>query len=94
MIIIGLTGGFGTGKSFVATQFKGLGARVIDADKIGHRLFKKDSATYKRIVAAFGGKKILRGDLLIDRAALAAIVKVIPPNSTSFDPSVDLGIVA
>jgi dephospho-CoA kinase len=73
MRIAGLTGGFGSGKSFVASLFKRLGAGVIDADKIGHRALKKGSAAYKRVIAAFG-KKILKPDLSIDRKALAGIV--------------------
>jgi dephospho-CoA kinase len=70
MRIVGLTGGFGAGKSFVASIFKKLGAKAVDADKLGHRALKKGSAVYKKIVAAFG-KKILKADLSIDRKALA-----------------------
>ena len=73
MRIVGLTGGFGTGKSFVASLFKRLGAKVIDADKLGHKALKKSSTAYKRVVATFG-KKILKPDLSIDRKALAGIV--------------------
>jgi dephospho-CoA kinase len=73
MRIVGLTGGFGAGKSFVASVFKKLGAKVVDADKLGHKALKKGSATYKKVVAAFG-KKILDSHSLIDRKALAGIV--------------------
>lgn len=73
MRIVGLTGGFGSGKSFVASLFKKLGAKVVDADKLGHKALKMGSAVYKRIVAAFG-KKILFPDLSINRKALAGIV--------------------
>ncbi|MDP2929749.1 MAG: dephospho-CoA kinase [Candidatus Omnitrophota bacterium] len=73
MRIVGLTGGFGTGKSFVASLFKRLGATVIDVDKLGHKALKRGSSTYKRVVAAFG-KKILNPDLSINRRALAGIV--------------------
>ena len=73
MRIVGLTGGFGSGKSFVASLFRRLGAKVVDADKLGHKAMKKGSATYKRIVAAFR-KKILLPDLSIDRRSLADIV--------------------
>ncbi len=69
MTIIGLTGGFGTGKSFVASVFKALGAEVIDADRLAANALKKEKRAYKRIVAAFG-EDILnaRGD--IDRRLL------------------------
>ena len=40
-LIVGLTGGFGVGKSSVAQLFKNLGADVIDADKIAHDAMKK-----------------------------------------------------
>ena len=35
-VIVGLTGGFGTGKSTVARFFEELGACVVDADKLAH----------------------------------------------------------
>ncbi len=73
MRVVGITGGFGSGKSFVASLFEKWGARVIDADKLGHRALNKGSAAYRRIVAAFGNK-ILNRDLSINRKALAAIV--------------------
>jgi len=73
MRIVGLTGGFASGKSFVASLFRKMGARVIDADKLGHKALKNGSAAYKRIVAAFG-KKILKPNHSIDRKALAGIV--------------------
>ena len=73
MRIVGLTGGFGSGKSFVASLFKRLGAKVVDADKLGHKALKRGSAAYKKVVAAFG-KKILFPDLSINRKALAGIV--------------------
>lgn len=73
MRIVGLTGGFGTGKSFVASLFRGLGAKIVDADRLGHRALKKGSAAYKKVVTAFG-KKILKPDLSIDRRALGGVV--------------------
>jgi dephospho-CoA kinase len=73
MRIIGLTGGFGSGKSFVASLFKDLGANIIDADKLGHKALGKGSDAYKKIVAAFG-ENILKPDLSINRKALGDIV--------------------
>lgn len=73
MPIIGLTGGFGTGKSFVASSFKKLGAKIIDADKLAHRTLKKGSAAYKRIIATFG-RPVLGANGSINRKALAGIV--------------------
>ncbi len=41
MKVIGLTGSFGTGKTYVASVFRSLGAKVIDADKIAHSVIRK-----------------------------------------------------
>ena len=92
MRIIGLTGGFGSGKSFVASLLKRLGAKVVDADKLGHKALKKGSTTYKRVVAAFG-KKILAPDHSIDRKALAGIVFVNRKNLSKLNRIVHPGII-
>lgn len=73
MKVIGLTGSFGTGKTFVASVFKSLGARVIDADLIAHRVIRKNSRAYKKIVRAFG-KDILTPGTGIDRKKLGKSV--------------------
>jgi dephospho-CoA kinase len=73
MRIIGLTGGIGSGKSTVAQYLKGLGAEVIDLDKVGHEIQKKGSTAYEQLVKAFG-QKILAADGEIDRAILGKIV--------------------
>jgi dephospho-CoA kinase len=73
MIVIGVTGGMGTGKSFVASELGSLGARVIDADKLAHECLKKSAFTYKKIIREFG-KGILDSRGNIDRKKLAAVV--------------------
>ena len=74
MKIIGLTGGFGTGKSFVTSILKKyFGAKVFDADKIAHDLIKKGRPSYQKIIAPFG-KDILNSRRIIDRKKLARIV--------------------
>lgn len=73
MEIIGLTGSFGTGKTFAASIFKSLGAEVLDADKFAHDAIKKGTKAYKNIVAAFGGD-ILDKKRSIDRRRLGGIV--------------------
>ena len=73
MKIIGLTGSFGTGKTFVASIFRSLGAKVIDADRIAHGVIRKGNPEYKRIVKSFG-KEILNEKKEIDRAKLGAVV--------------------
>ena len=73
MKIIGLTGSFGTGKTFVASIFRSLGAKVIDADRIAHGVIRKGKPEYNRIVKSFG-KEILNEKKEIDRAKLGAVV--------------------
>ena len=50
-----------------------LGAKVIDADKLGHRSYQKGTLTYDKLVKAFGSK-IIRSDGEIDRKLLGTIV--------------------
>lgn len=72
-MIIGVTGSFGSGKTTVAGIFKSFGAKLIDADKIAHRIIKPGSKVYKKIIAAFG-KDILKDNKTIDRDKLAHLV--------------------
>lgn len=72
-IIIGITGSFGTGKTTVAKMFKRLGAIALDADKMAHETYKKDTASYKKIIKAFGNR-ILDRSGEIDRAKVANLV--------------------
>jgi dephospho-CoA kinase len=73
MIVIGVTGNIGTGKSFVASVFRSLGAKVLDADAMAHECLKKGTVTYKRIVKTFGAD-ILDGKGNIVRKSLAGKV--------------------
>jgi dephospho-CoA kinase len=72
-ILIGLTGNIATGKSTVAEILAGLGARIIDADKVAHQVMQPGGPAYDAVVAAFG-PGILAPDGAIDRASLGAIV--------------------
>ncbi len=71
--IVGLTGGFGTGKSTVARMFGLFGARIIDADKISHGLIKPREEACRKIIRLFG-KEILTKFGIINRRKLAGIV--------------------
>ena len=73
MKIICLTGGIASGKSSAAMLLESLGAKVIDADKLGHRSYQKGTLTYDKLVKAFGSK-IIRSDGEIDRKILGTIV--------------------
>jgi dephospho-CoA kinase len=71
--VIGLTGGIGSGKSTVSAMLADLGARVVDADKIGHFVYRPGSEGFRAVVEAFG-PGVVAADGTIDRARLGAIV--------------------
>ena len=73
MIIAGLTGTIGTGKSTVAAMFKELGAFIIDADKLAHDVVEPGKRAWQGIVDSFG-QDILNGDRTLNRQKLADIV--------------------
>lgn len=73
MKVIGLTGGIGTGKSTVSKFLAELGAVVIDADKVGHEVFRPGTEGWDDVVATFG-KEVLNTAGEIDRKKLGAIV--------------------
>ncbi len=73
MIIVGLTGSVGTGKSTVANLFEELGAYVIDWDELAREVTRPHLKAWKEIVEYFG-KGILNEDLTINRQKLADIV--------------------
>jgi dephospho-CoA kinase len=70
---IGLTGGIASGKSTVARYLEQLGAHVIDADRLGHRVYEPGSPGFADVMAAFG-QEIVGADGRIDRRALGARV--------------------
>jgi len=69
----GLTGGVACGKSTVARFFQDLGAKIIDADRIGHELIEPGRTAYQEILQRFG-KEILDPTGAIDRRELGARV--------------------
>ena len=73
MLIVGLTGGYASGKSTVAKMFVELGATLIDADRLAREVVKPDKQAWFEIVAHFG-KGILLKNREIDRKALGEIV--------------------
>lgn len=73
MKTIGLTGGIGSGKSAVSAMLGELGAWVIDADKVGHDIYRPDMEAWRQVIAAFGAE-ILAADRSIDRKKLGGIV--------------------
>jgi len=68
----GLTGGIASGKSTVARFLEALGAKVIDADRVGHELLLPSSPVYSKVVSHFG-RGILKPCGEIDRGRLGSI---------------------
>lgn len=73
MKVIILTGGIGSGKSTVSSILRGLGAEVIDSDKLGHQVLEPGTPGWQETVDLFG-REILDAQGRIDRAKLAGIV--------------------
>jgi len=73
MIVIGLTGGIGTGKSEAARILQELGAVIINADQVGHKAYIPQSEIWQEVVKAFG-EDILQPSGEIDRKKLGGIV--------------------
>ena len=72
VLILGVTGNYGSGKTTVARMFHNLGAACIDADKIYHQLIKRGTALYRNLVADFG-KGILGKYKQINRKKLSKL---------------------
>ncbi|MBI3616555.1 MAG: dephospho-CoA kinase [Candidatus Omnitrophica bacterium] len=90
MIVVGVTGGVGTGKSTVARILgRRLKAHVLDADQIAHALMEPNSPVWRGIKARFGKEVItpsgeidrcqLGGITFRDRRKLKALTRIIHP---------------
>ncbi len=69
MLFVGLSGSIATGKSTVAKEFEKLGCHIIDADKLAHKVYEKDSKAYFKIIDIFGSD-ILNKSGMINRTKL------------------------
>ncbi len=54
MLIVGLTGGIGCGKSTVTEYFTAQGVDVVDADKVAGKLLAKGQPALQEVVNVFG----------------------------------------
>lgn len=70
---IAITGGIGSGKSYIANYIKSRGYKIIDTDNIAKELMKKGNSNYLNIVESFG-TDILDHSEEIDRDKLRNIV--------------------
>lgn len=73
MIIVGLTGGLGAGKTTIAGLFQDCGAKIIDADQLARDVVKPGKPAWKDITKLFGDR-VLCSDKTLNRQSLAQIV--------------------
>jgi len=73
MKVIGLTGSIGSGKSTVASYFKELGAKLIDADTVAREVVEPGKSALKELTEVFGDN-ILNADGSLNRELVAEIV--------------------
>lgn len=73
MLLVGLTGNIGSGKSTVAQLFSERGATIIDADVLARRAVEIGTPAFRAIVERWG-TSVLAADGAIDRAALRRVV--------------------
>ena len=77
MLLVGLTGGIGSGKSTVSRMLAQRGAVVVDADDLARRAVEPGTPGFQKVVEAFGSE-VVKPDGSLDREAVAANVFVDP----------------
>ena len=88
-LVVGLTGGIGSGKSAAAEEFARLGATVVDTDAIAHELTARGGAALSRVESLFGrdfiartgamDRKKMRERVFSDPAAKTALEALLHP---------------
>lgn len=87
-LVVGLTGGIGSGKSAAADEFAKLGATVVDTDAISRELTEKGGAAVAEIEKRFGkdfvssgamDRKRMRDHVFADPAAKRALEQLLHP---------------
>lgn len=73
MLIIGITGGIGSGKTAASDYLAAQGITVVDADQVSRQIVEPGEPALEQIRARFGDR-VLGGDGRLDRAALREIV--------------------
>ncbi len=89
MTVIGLTGGIASGKSTAAGWLRDLGAIVIDADRLGHRVYEPGSSGFEAVVNGFGhdlvspdgtiNRQLLGGKVFGDPALMKKLTDIVWP---------------
>ena len=84
MLLVGLSGGIGAGKSTVARLLERRGAVVIDADQLARDAIAKGTPGFDDVVDAFG-PEVVGPDGDLDRAALAARIFADPSEKATLE---------
>lgn len=87
-LCVGVTGGISSGKSTVCRLLKDVhGARIVDADKLGHDLYTPGHPCLAQVIAAFGvdpqtpeGRKALGSIVFSDKARLQQLNRIVWPH--------------
>lgn len=74
MLVVGLTGGIGSGKSTFAALLVERGAHVVDADELARDAVRPGRPAWHSITDQFGDEVLVQGSLEIDRGKLADVV--------------------
>jgi len=74
MLVVGLTGGIGSGKSTAANLFAALQISVVDADKIAYELTSPGESAFNEIVNDIGKEILTDNRTTINRKRLREIV--------------------
>lgn len=84
MLLVGLTGGIGAGKSTVAALLAERGAVVLDADQVAREVVEPDQPAFAALVEQFG-PSIVDADGRLDRQALANVAFATPKSKAALD---------
>ncbi len=74
MLVVGLTGGIGSGKSTFAALLAERGAQIIDADLLGRDALRPGEPAWHSVVDTFGDEVLVEHSMQIDRKKLASVV--------------------
>ncbi len=84
MLVVGLTGGIGSGKSTVSSLLADRGALVVDTDAVARQVVAPGGAAHEALVRRFGpslaaDRRALAGVVFADRSALADLNAIVHP---------------
>lgn len=74
MLLVGVTGGIGSGKSLFSALLAERGAQVIDADTYARESMRPGQPAWHSVIAQFGRELLIPQSMEIDRQALAEVV--------------------